>query len=172
MVRLALRLRFKAWGSISAPARNVSTIAPKLAVIGAQLLQEALTGWMRGEITPLEQDERQASYYSQVKKEEGEIDWSRPAVEIWRRIRAFQPWPGSYTTWKGKQLKINEAMPVKEPANGDPGTIIALEDNGVGIVTGEGVLKITGLQYEGKRSMHTHAFIQGQRDFIGSRLPS
>jgi methionyl-tRNA formyltransferase len=153
------------------PRDNTGTLAPKLAIIGAHLLQEALTGWMRGEITPLEQDESKATYFGQVKKEEGEIDWNKPAVEIWRRIRAFQPWPGCYTTWKGKQLKINEAMPVETENAGEPGTVISIDNTSVGIVTGKGILQILGIQYEGKRAMHTHAFVQGQRDFIGSKLP-
>ena len=154
------------------PGDNTGSLAPKLAIIGAQLLQEALTGWLRGEITPLEQDESRASYFGQIKKEEGEIDWKKPVVEIWRRIRAFQPWPGCYTTWKGKQLKINEATPGNVMSIERPGTVIPLENSGIGIVCGDGVLKIITLQYEGKRAMKANAFIQGQRNFTGSILPS
>jgi methionyl-tRNA formyltransferase len=154
------------------PVDTTGTLASKLSIIGAQLLQETLTGWMRGEITPREQDESRATYFGQVKKEEGEIDWNRPAVEIWRRIRAFQPWPGCYTSWKGKQLKINSAMPIRVETTSEPGTVVPLDNTNVGVVTGDGILKIIGLQYEGKRAMHTHAFVQGQRDFTGSQLPS
>jgi methionyl-tRNA formyltransferase len=153
------------------PIDTTGTLAPKLSIIGAHLLQEALTGWMRGEITPREQDETAASYFGQVKKEEGEIDWKLPAVEIWRRVRAYQPWPGCYTTWKGKQLKITEALPIGDGKE-EPGTVVDLGNNEVGITTGNGILKVTGLQYEGKKAMHARSFIQGQRDFTGSKLPS
>jgi methionyl-tRNA formyltransferase len=151
---------------------NTGTLSQKLAIIGAQLLQEALNGWVRGEITPVEQDDSKATYFGQVKKEEGEIDWHKPAVEIWRRIRAFQPWPGCFTSWKGKQLKIVEAMPVATDVKGEVGTVIPLDNDHAGVITGNGVLKLDMIQYEGKRAMHTRAFIQGQRDFINTRLPS
>ena len=154
------------------PKDTTGTLARKLSIVGAHLLQETLTGWMRGEITPREQEESQATYFGQVKKEAGEIDWTKPALEIWRRVRAFQPWPGCYSSWKGKQLKINDVVPVNVEITGKPGTVVSLDNTNIGIVTGDGILKILGLQYEGKRSMHTHAFVQGQRDFTGSELPS
>jgi methionyl-tRNA formyltransferase len=154
------------------PTDTTGTLLPKLSIIGAHLLQEALTGWMRGEITPREQDESRATYFGMVKKEEGEIDWSKPAVEIWRRIRAFQPWPGCYTSWKGKQLKITEASVIKGETSGEVGNVIPIDGDNVGIITGEGILKVAALQYEGKRAMPTKAFLQGARDFTGSKLPS
>jgi methionyl-tRNA formyltransferase len=154
------------------PIDNTGTLSAKLAVIGAHLMEEALTGWLRGEITPREQDESKATYFSQINKEAGEIDWTKPAVEIWRRVRAFQPWPGCYTAWKGKQLKINEALVSKEIRNEEPGTVISLGNLGVGITTGEGVLQVLAIQYEGKKAMNIKAFNHGQRDFVGSKLPS
>ncbi len=154
------------------PADTTGTLSSKLAIMGAHLLQEAMTGWLRGEITPRVQDETKATYFSQIKKEDGEIDWTRPAVEIWRRVRAFQPWPGCYTSWKGKQLKINEASIVTTASSAAVGTVIALqENNGIGVVTGDGVLKVNVLQYEGKKAMTAADFIRGQRDFIGAKLP-
>jgi len=154
------------------PTDTTGSLSPRLSIIGAHMLQETLTGWMRDEITPREQDETQASYFGQVKKEEGEIDWTLPTVEIWRKIRAYQPWPGCYTFWKGKQLKITEALPISVGGPGTPGQVIDLGNNEIGITTGGGVLKVTGLQYEGKRAMHAKAFVQGQRDFTGTKLPS
>jgi len=160
------------------PTDNTGTLYPKLAIIGAHLLQEALTGWSRKEIVPLEQDESKASYFGQVAKEAGEIDWTKPAVEIWRRIRAFQPWPGCYTTWKGKQLKISDAslvtMKTGERTGAPAGTIIALngKEKGIGVAAGDGILKLNVIQYEGKKAMSAGEFIRGQRDFIGTRLPN
>ncbi|MFA5308157.1 MAG: methionyl-tRNA formyltransferase [Dehalococcoidales bacterium] len=154
------------------PLDNTGTLADKLAIIGAHLLEEALTGWLRGEIAPRVQDEAGASYFGQVKKEEGEIDWKKPAAEIWRRVRAYYPWPGCFTTWRGKQLKINEAAVMPGENNLEPGRVIALPgDGGLGIAAGEGILKVLRIQYEGKKAMTADEFIRGQRDFTSSLLP-
>jgi methionyl-tRNA formyltransferase len=153
---------------------TTGSLSEKLSIVGATLLDEALSGWLRGEITAREQDETQATYFGQITKEKGEIDWSHQAVEIWRRIRAFQPWPGSYTTWKGKQLKINEAEVIDTNIEEACGTVIRLPEykHGVGIITGQGILRVMNIQFEGKKAMDTAGFIHGQRDFIGSKLPS
>jgi methionyl-tRNA formyltransferase len=155
------------------PADNTGTLTEKLSVIGAHLLQEALTGWWRGEITPRPQGEAGASYFSQVKKEDGEIDWRLPAVAIWRRVRAFYPWPGCYTTWRGKLLKIIEAVPLAGEISAGIGQVVALphEDVMLGIGTGEGVLGVLKLQLAGKRVVSAAEFLRGQRDFIGAVLP-
>lgn len=156
------------------PADTTETLSSKLSIIGAHLMIEALIGWVRGEITPQEQNESLATYFGQIKKEEGEIDWSQPAQEIWRRIRAFQPWPGCFTFWRGKQLKIKEARVVTAETGTDYGRVITLPEDtgGVGIITGSGILKVITLQYEGKRAMTAAEFIRGQRDFIDTKLPS
>ena len=156
------------------PADNTGTLAEKLSIIGAHLLQEALTGWWRGEITPQPQSETQASYFSQVKKEDGEIDWRLPALAIWRRVRAFYPWPGCYTTWRGKLLKINEAVALPGEVSAGIGQVLALpgQDVMLGISTGEGILGVRQLQLAGKRVMSAAEFLRGQRDFIGAVLPS
>jgi len=156
------------------PADNTGTLTKKLAVIGADLLLEALSGWGRGEIKPREQDEAGASYFAQVKKEDGEIDWRLPAVEIWRRARAFYPWPGSYTRWRGKMLKIIEAAPAAGDEKAGVGEVIALpgREDSVGIGTGGGVLGVLKIQLAGRKAMTAAEFARGQRDFMGSRLPS
>jgi len=156
------------------PIDNTGTLAEKLSLVGAHLLQEAIIGWRRGEITPRPQDEAGASYFGQVKKEEGEIDWKKPAVEIWRRVRAYYPWPGCFTYWRGKQIKINEATVLPGEGTSEPGRVVALpgEGAGLGITTGDGVLGVLRIQYEGKRDMTDAEFRRGQRDFIGAVLPS
>jgi methionyl-tRNA formyltransferase len=155
-------------------ADNTGTLTEKLSIVGAHLVQEALIGWLRGEITPREQDEAGANYFAQIKKEDGEIDWSKPAVETWRRIRAFNPWPGCYTTWNGKQLKINEAIIIAGGGSADAGKVVNIDghQDSAGIITGGGILRVLELQLEGKRAMKTAEFLRGQRSFIGSKLPS
>jgi methionyl-tRNA formyltransferase len=152
---------------------NTDTLLEKLGIIGARLLQEALIGWLNGTLEPLTQDESKATYFGQVKKEEGEIDWRQPAVTIWRHVRAFYPWPGCFTYWRGKQLKINEAFYLAGERKEDAGKVIALTPagGGLGIVTGGGVLVVKNIQYAGKRAMTAAEFLRGQRDFIGAKLP-
>jgi methionyl-tRNA formyltransferase len=153
---------------------NTGTLTEKLSIIGAHILQEALIGWKRGDITPREQDEAGANYFAQIKKEDGEIDWHKPAKEIWRRVRAFNPWPGCYTTWNGRQLKINEAAVLDGGEPGDAGKVVNIggHEDAAGIATGDGILQVLELQLEGKRAMKTAEFLRGQRSFIGSELPS
>jgi methionyl-tRNA formyltransferase len=153
---------------------NAGTLTEKLGFIGAHLLQEALIGWLDGTIEPLNQDESKATYFGQVKKEDGEIDWKLPAVDIWRRIRAYYPWPGCFTYWRGKPLKINEAYYLPGEGKNKPGRVIALPPavGGLGIHTGNGILVIKNMQYAGKKAMKADDFIRGQRDFIGAGLPN
>lgn len=153
---------------------NTGRLTDKLSLVGADLLLEALSGWRRGEITPRPQNEDEATYFSQITKEDGEIDWRLPAVEIWRRVRAFYPWPGCYTTWRGRQFKILEAAALPEGEAEEAGRVTALpgHEAGLGISTGEGLLSVLKVQLEGKRAMTAAEFLRGQRDFIGAVLPS
>ena len=152
---------------------NTGTLTAKLALVGANLLTDALTGWLRGEITPRPQDDSLATYFSQIKKEDGEIDWALPAITIGRRVRAFNPWPGCYTAWRGKQLKIIEAEALPKDSSPGAGKVIVLtgRGDGPGIGTGEGVLRVLKLQLEGRRAVTAAEFLRGQRDFIGGKLP-
>jgi methionyl-tRNA formyltransferase len=155
------------------PSENAGSLTEKLSFIGANLLQEALTGWWRGEIKPRSQNEADASYFSQVKKEDGEINWSEPAAAIWRRVRAFYPWPGCYTTWRGKLLKIIEAVPIEGEVSAPAGMVVTLTGAvaPLGIGTGEGILGILKVQMAGKKVMNTAEFLRGQRGLVGSELP-
>ena len=156
---------------------TTGSLSDKLSQVAARLLQEVLVRWLRGEITPQPQDEAKASYCGAITREEGEIDWHRPAVDIWRRVRAFQPWPGCYTKWRGKQLKIMEAVPLPEKRAAGVGRVVVLsptaERSGVafGIGSGDGVLGVRQVQLEGKRAMSAAEFVRGQWQFIGATLP-
>ncbi len=155
------------------PYDNTGTLLEKLSVVGASLLQEALVNWLNGTIEPLPQDESKATYFGQVNKEDGEIHWNLPAVEIWQRVRAFYPWPGCFTYWHGKQLKINEASYLPAADKKDVGRVVALPKaaGDLGIITGDGILVVRNIQYAGKKAMNAAEFLRGQRDFIGSKLP-
>ena len=155
---------------------TTGSLTTKLSLVGARLLLSALCHYSRGELTPQPQNESEATYSSPITKEEGEIDWHLPAVDIWRRVRAFYPWPGCYTRWQGKQLKIIEALPLSSPSRKGRtkvGEVVALSSAAAfGVGTGDGVLGISRLQLEGKRAMSSAEFLRGQRAFIGAILPS
>ena len=157
-----------------APQDNTGSLTEKLSLVAAHLLQDVLIGWRRQEITPQPQNEAEATYSAPITKEEGEIDWRLPARDIWRRVRAFNPWPGCYTRWRGKQLKIVEAVPVMGPDAPEAGRVVALPagEAALGVGTGAGILGVLGVQVEGKRAMAAAEFLRGQRDFIGAVLPS
>jgi methionyl-tRNA formyltransferase len=150
---------------------TTGSLSAKLSWLGAQLLGEVLAGWSRGERTPQPQDESEATYCGPITKNEGEIDWRQPALDIWRRVRAFNPWPGCYTRWRGKALKIIEAAPV-DGGVAEAGEVVALEARaGFGVGTGDGILGISRVQLEGKRVMSAEEFLRGQRELLGVVLP-
>ena len=151
---------------------TTGSLTARLAQIGAQLLMNNLPLWIEGNLIPEPQDNEKATYSRLIGKEDGKIDWHLPAAELWRRVRAFQPWPGCYTTWQGKLMKIIEAVPL--PGGKDePGRVSAINEPQayVGVQAGEGVLGLLQIQLEGKRTMAAEEFVRGQRSFIGALLP-
>ena len=150
---------------------TTGSLTTRLFDLGAALLIEVLPGWRCGEVRSSPQDDTQATVTALLTREDGEIDWSRPAVQIDRQVRAYYPWPGSFTLWSGKLLKIIAAAPMEQDNDGSagPGRVIALSE-GVGVVTGDGVLMVRRLQLEGRRPVGAQEFLRGRRDFVGSVL--
>ena len=155
------------------PGDTTGSLTVKLSLVAARLLQEVLVRWSRDEITPRPQNETEATYSAPITKEAGEIDWHLPAVDIWRRVRAFQPWPGCYTSWQGKRLEIIEAVPLPGEVTFEVGQVVALNKEGVafGVYTGDGILGVLKVQLEGRRALPAAEFVRGQRQFIGAILP-
>jgi len=152
---------------------TTGSLAVKLAQAGAQLLMETLPLWIDVRIQAQPQEESRASYSKVITKGDGEMDWRLPALDLWRRVRAFDPWPGCYTLWHGKRLKLGKVVPLYGEKSGEPGKVIALSPPApatVGVETGDGVLGLLRVQLEGKREMAAADFVRGQRDFIGSLL--
>jgi methionyl-tRNA formyltransferase len=156
------------------PRDDTGTLNGKLAVVGAHLLDEALLGWVRHEREPQPQDEARATYFSRITKQEGQIDWQRPAVEIWLRVRAYSPWPCSYTFWRGRQIKIIEVVPLPDYNNTEPGLVVSLSgpEAVMGVGTGKGILGLLAVQIEGGKAMSAADFLRGHRQFLGDRLAS
>ena len=147
------------------------TLTLKLARVGTEFLIDMLPHWLAGKLKPQPQDESQATYSKLMRKKDAEIDWHLSAVELCQKVRAYNPWPGCYTWWKGKQLKVHEATPLEDVAKGELGKVVTLSPlTPVGVITGEGVIGLCQVQLEGKRKMGVDDFIRGQRDFIGSIL--
>jgi methionyl-tRNA formyltransferase len=153
-----------------APGETTATLTGKLAGLGAELLLKTLPAWLSGELEAQPQDDSQASYCRPLTKQDGHLDWGEPASALERRVRAYDPWPGTYTTWQGQRLNVirARAWPDRQEP-GTPGTVVALEA-GVGVVTGQGVLELMEVQPAGKKPMEADAFARGQRGLAGSRL--
>jgi methionyl-tRNA formyltransferase len=150
---------------------TTGSLSSKLADVGARLLLETLPKWLGGELKPQAQDESQATYSKLINSKDAEIDWHLSAVELWRRVRAYNPWPSCYTWYQGKRLKIHKAIPCGDVAKGEIGEVVVLaESPGVGVVTMDGILGLCQVQLEGKREMAVEDFVRGKRDFIGCVL--
>jgi methionyl-tRNA formyltransferase len=153
---------------------TTGTLTDKLSRIGARLLLDVLPRLASRTLVPQPQDEAEVDYSGLIRKEDGEIDWNLSAVDIWRRVRAYQPWPECYTFWRGRQFKILEAAPLDRQVTGEAGQVVALDrkNTAFGVITGEGLLGVSKVQPEGKRVMSAAEFLRGQRDWAGMVLPS
>jgi methionyl-tRNA formyltransferase len=150
---------------------TTGSLSSKLADMGAKLLLETLPKWFGGELKPRAQDESQATYSKLITSKDAEIDWCLSAVDLWRMVRAYNPWPSCYTWCHGKRLKIHKAIPCADVAKGEIGEVVALgEAPGVGVVTRHGILGLSQVQLEGRREMSVDDFVRGKRDFIGCVL--
>ncbi|XOB41751.1 MAG: methionyl-tRNA formyltransferase [Candidatus Nealsonbacteria bacterium] len=150
-------------------------LSQKLAELGAKLLLETIPKWINGEIEPKPQDDSRATYTKILKKEDGKIDWKKPAESIERQIRAFQPWPGSFSEFqisnqKSQKLKILKADILKQTKNGPfgvPGKTFLAPNDKIAVQTGKDFLVIEKLQLEGKKTMSSEEFLRGHLKFIG-----
>ena len=163
------------WGwTGSATAQQLTE---KLFEVGADMIAELLPGWLEGAIVPHAQDHARATLTRKLEKADGEADWRRTARDLERRCRAFTPWPGLYTTWGGKVLKVLSAQVADgvtragQPG-GPPGTVVSDPGSGIGVATGDGVLALSSLQLEGKRAVSAREFLRGYPEFVGSTLPN
>lgn len=151
------------------PDDTTERLSEKLAAQGADLLLDTLPRWLVGEIAPVPQSELpgEPSTCSLVKKEDGRIDWTEPAVVIERMTRAYTPWPSAFTYWKGDNFKIWRAEVITGQA--PPGQVIE-HATGAAVGTGEGLLRLDEVQPAGKRAMEIRSLLNGSPDFIGSTL--
>jgi methionyl-tRNA formyltransferase len=150
---------------------TTATLTPRLAQAGARLLVETLPAWLAGQIEPCPQPQEGVTLARRLVKADGQIDWTQPATLIERSVRAYTPWPGAYTTYQGRNLRILRAGADPEwQSDKRPGTVIALQDGRVVVATGQGALVLRELQLAGKKAMPIEVFCRGQRAFAGSTL--
>ena len=153
------------------PSDTTQSLTEKLAPISADLLMETLPGWLSRSITPRTQRHEDATYTKMLNKNDGELDWRLTAVELWRKVRAYYPWPVAFTSWNHKGIRILEALPQSGQLD-VPGRVIDLGCGEAGVQTSTGILKLVRVQVEGKKEMGIAEFVRGQRGFVGSTLPS
>lgn len=151
---------------------TTATLKPRLAGIGATLVVKTLHAVREGCVTRVPQDEATATYVHKLKKEDGMIDWTLPAVTIRNRVRGFNPWPGCYceitTSSKPHRLKILKVG--VESGGGTPGEVLEIQGKGPLLATGEGTLRLLEMQPEGKRPMSGMAYLCGHPFAVGDRF--
>ncbi len=132
-----------------------------LAALGAEALLEAVEALGRGEAESRPQDDSVATHAPKISKDEARLDWSRPAAELDRAVRAFNPWPVAEALLDSQRLRIWEAEAVPE-ATGEPGRVVAAGRDGVDVGTGQGLLRLKRLQLPGGRVLEAHEFLNAQ----------
>lgn len=154
-----------------APDQTAEDIFPLLAAMGAPLMIETLEGLNAGTIVPKIQDDSLATLAPILKREDGQIDFARPAMEIYNRWRGFQPWPGAYTQFRGRKLVLHHMMPLElRGEQSDPGTV-RVDRNRLFVDCGANSrLEVYEAQPEGKKRMSASDFLHGYQLKSGDRL--
>ena len=152
------------------PDETTGSLQAKLTPIGVRLLLETLRRLKAGSLTPQEQDESGATLAPMIKKEDGLIDWTQPALTIERRVRGFNPWPGAYSYIGGKLLKIHRAAVVSADTTGSPSEVMRADGGGFWVATGSGVLGLEEVQMENRKRLSGVEFLRGARVKPGDRF--
>lgn len=144
------------------PGETAGSLFDRLSVLGAALLMDTLPGYLAGLIEPQPQPEAGATYAPMLKKEEGQLDFSHPAEELERKVRAFNPWPGAFLIWDGNLLKVHHAsIGFDDLQKGERGVYMGLPAIG----TYDGLLVLVEVQPAGKKPMDGKAFLAGARNW-------
>lgn len=155
------------------PQDNAQTLQDRLAKLGAELLVKTIPDYVAGRITPRPQPAESASHARKLAKEDGHLDWKQPARALWNRVRALNPWPGTFTFQpaepKRRLLKIWRTE-VEENAAGQPGEVLRADQTGLVVACGQQALRILELQREGGRRLSAREFLAGSDLNVGQRL--
>ena len=162
------------------PGEKADALTRRLFEMGARLLAENAPRWIDGCISPQPQDPNVATYTAKLSREDGRVDWQESATMLCRRFRAYTPWPGLYTSWRGKRLRLLdvEELPTRDeklqPDNSAPGAVGVHSEapDAIAIQAGGGTsLLVRRLQMEGRRAQEAAGFLRGYPQIIGERLP-
>lgn len=151
------------------PAETSAQLHDRLSEMGAELLLKTLEGIQAGKLKPKPQDSSKTILAPKIKKEDGHLDWKEPAEKLYNKIRAFDPWPGTFCLLWGKRLKIFEAGVLEARSQKGIGTIIDNE-RGILVACGQGALCLLEVQLEGKKRLNAEAFLKGHFLKIGTQL--
>ena len=138
----------------------------RLAELGGNAIIKALKLLQKGELTGEPQNDELACYASKLSKTEGHIDWATDAKAIERLVRAFNPWPGTYTDLGDQRIRIHEARALVTTSDGLPGTVVQRDREGIDIACGNGTLRITRLQLPGSRAQSVNDLINGGKELL------
>jgi methionyl-tRNA formyltransferase len=152
------------------PDARAGPMTEDLFRLGSALLLEALAQYAAGTLAPVPQDDSQATYTKLLKKEDGAIDWASSAIQIERMTRAYDPWPGTQTTWRSQPLKILAARVHADWSGAElPGTLLPRPD-GLWVATGAGALELLTVQPAGKQALAAQAWKHGLQNLAGAKL--
>ncbi|QEW05019.1 methionyl-tRNA formyltransferase [Nitrincola iocasae] len=154
------------------PGETAGSLHDRLAALGAETLIDSLVALIQGQLKPEKQDDSQACYAAKLVKEEGRIDWSLPAEQLAVQIRGLNPWPVAFCRLEDETLRIWQAeADASEKTTTSPGTLTAIQRDGLVVATGQGLLKLTHIQLPGKRAQPVSALLNGQHPFtVGMRF--
>ena len=153
-----------------APNETADALTMRLFEMGAALLIESLPAWADRGLAAAPQDESKATVTSRLSREDGRIDWSLQASRIALQVRAYHAWPGTFTSWQGRSLKIIEVSVESEAADDEPGRVTGLSDGGLLVDAGRGALRVRRLQLEGRQPVTADEFVRGYPAVVGATL--
>jgi methionyl-tRNA formyltransferase len=152
------------------PHETSDIVERDLAAIGARLLRKVIDDIVSGTATEEPQDDRLSTYASKVTKDEGRVDWTRPAIEIHNRVRGLYPWPHAYSYLDNERLILLRSQVESRHTSEAPGTVVDTSGGVLRVATGEGCLGITELQPEGRRAMNARDYLAGHPIQSGARF--
>ncbi len=161
---------------------TAGSLLETLSNVAADVLSETLTRWLTGDIEPQPQVDAAATTCSLLRKEDGAIDWSFSAIDIWRRVRAYNPWPGAFTSLGDESLHVWQAWPLASNSGREPGTVIELEPAlheklpafaakaAFAVQTSDGLLVVIEAQRSGRKPLPSAELLRGRPRLTGSRF--
>ncbi|MGB5812007.1 MAG: methionyl-tRNA formyltransferase [Polyangiales bacterium] len=152
---------------------DAASLTARLSTLGAALLAEQLPLYVRGELTPVPQDDARATMAPLLDKANGRIDWNRSSRRVHDQIRGMNPWPGAHTTLEGRRVKVHRAQySTLDPESAVPGQVVALDPEAVLVACAEGTIELHEIQESGRKRLDAQAFISGRSVKVGDRFSS